>query len=154
MYFKDLTMIRSQTSTDVAGYSNRYASALYMGGGGHPPRSGLVQRQYYAGQVLEGGRFRVLKPERLCSITEFLSFQMVSKRWHELSDLERSLLFVVYRQKKLPLDSLDATVPITTWNEAAARLSRAGYLRWTDELQVVELTLVGEAEIQDRKSVV
>ena len=148
MYFKDLTMIRSQTSNDVAGYSNRYASALYMGGGGCPPRSGLVQRQYYAGQIIEGSQFRVLKPERLCSITEFLSFELVSKRWRELSELERSLLIEVYGRKKLPLDSLDANVPITTWNEAAARLSRAGYLRWTDELQVVELTLVGEAEIQ------
>jgi len=141
-------MIHSQTSNDIVGYSNRYASALYMGGGGHPPRSGLVRRQYYAGQILEGGRFRVLKPERLCSITEFLSFQLVSKRWRELSELGRSLLIEVYSRKKLPLDSLDAIVPITTWNGAAARLSRAGYLRWTDELQVVELTPVGEAEIQ------
>jgi hypothetical protein len=148
MCFEDLTMIHSQTSNDVVGYSNRYASALYMGGGGHPPRSGLVRRQYYTGQILEEGRFRVLKPERLCSVTEFLSFQLVSKRWRELSELERSLLIEVYNQKKLPLDNLDATVPITKWNESAARLSRAGYLRWTDELQVVELTQVGEAEIR------
>lgn len=141
-------MILSQTSNDVAGYSNRYAAALYMGGGGYPPRSGLVQRQYYVGQILDGRRFHVLRPDRMCSIAEFLSFQLVSKRWCELSELEQSLLIEVYGQTKLPLGSLPADVPSATWNAAAACLSRAGYLRWTDELQVVELTLVGEAEVE------
>jgi hypothetical protein len=145
---EEVAMIRSHTSGDVAGYIGRYASALYLGGGSHPLRSGLVQRQYYAGQILEGGRFRVLKPERLCSISEFFSFQLVSKRWRELSELERSLLIEVYSRKKLALGSLDASVSVATWNEAAVHLSRTGYMRWTDELQVVELTLVGEAEVQ------
>ena len=142
-------MIFSPTSKDVGGYSNRYAAAAYnMAGGGNPPRNGLVQKQYYIGQILDGGRFHVLKPDRMCNIAEFLSFELVSKRWSELSETERSLLFAIYSQKKLALDSLSTEVPAATWNEAACRLNRAGYIRWTDEIQVVELTLIGEAEIQ------
>jgi len=146
---KEATMIFSPTSKDVGGYSNRYAAAAYnMAGGGNPPRNGLVQKQYYIGQILDGGRFHVLKPDRMCNIAEFLSFELVSKRWSELSETERSLLFAIYSQKKLALDSLSTEVPAATWNEAACRLNRAGYIRWTDEIQVVELTLIGEAEIQ------
>ncbi len=144
-------MIFSPTSKDVGGYSNRYAAAAYnMGGGGNPARNGLVQKQYYIGQILDGGRFHVLKPDRMCNIAEFLSFELVSKRWSELSETERSFLFAIYSQKKLALDSLSTEVPATTWNEAACHLNRAGYIRWTDELQVVELTLIGEAEVQNR----
>lgn len=144
-------MIFSPTSKEVVGFNNRYAMALYnLGGGGNPPRNGLVQNQYYVGQILDGGRFHVLKPDRMCSLSEFLSFQLVSKRWSELSEIERSLLFAAYSQKKLALDSLSTEVPATSWNRAASHLCEAGYLRWTDELQVVELTLVGEAEVQHR----
>ena len=149
---KDTTMILAQVSTEVAGYVNRYASALYMGGGGNPPRSGLVQRQYYTGQVLESGQFRVLTPARLCSITEFYSFQLVSKRWCELTEHERSLLIYVYSRKKVALESLAIDELNAAWNEVASRLARAGYLRWTDEINVVELTLVGEAEVQHQIS--
>lgn len=143
-------MILARTSIEAAGFRDRFATALYMGGAGYPPRSGLVQRQYYAGQILDGGRFHVLAPDRMCFTVEFLSFQLVSKPWSELSEIERSLLFAVYSQKKLALESLSAEIPAPTWNGVACRLSRAGYLRWTDEIQVVELTPVGEAEIQDR----
>ncbi len=121
-----------------------------MGGGGNPPRNGLIQTQHYAGQILDGGRFHVLKPDRMCSISEFLDFQLVSKRWSELSEIERSLLFAVYSQKRLVLDSVSTEVPATMWKGAASCLNRAGYLRWADELQVVELTPVGEAEIEHR----
>src|SRR5690606_31490265 len=65
-------------------------------------------------------------------------------------EIERSLLCVAYSQKKLALESLSTEVADVTWNEVASRLYRAGYLRWTDEPQVVELTLVGEAEVQHR----
>lgn len=141
-------MIFAHVSTEISGYVGRYASALYLGGGDHPPRSGLVRRQYYVGQILQGGQFRVLKPARLCAIDEFHSFQLVSKRWSALSKLERALLIETYNQKKLPLDCLDAEVTAAMWNETATCLSQTGYLRWTDELQVVELTLVGEAELR------
>lgn len=141
-------MIFAQGSTEITGYVNRYASAIYLGGGGYPPRSGLVQRQHYVGQILENGQFRVLKPARLCSTAEFNDFQLVSKRWSALSELERTLLIETYNLKKLPLDCLDADPSAEAWTEVAACLSRAGYLRWTDELEVVELTLVGEAELQ------
>jgi regulator of nucleoside diphosphate kinase len=142
-------MIFLPTSREAASYSNRYAMAVYnMGGGGHPPRNGLVQNQYYVGHIRDGGRFHVLKPDRMCSISEFLSFQLVSKRWSELSEIERSLLCRVYSQKKLALGSLSTEVAAVTWNEVASRLCKAGYLRWTDEPQVVELTLIGEAEVQ------
>ncbi|MDX2138760.1 MAG: hypothetical protein SF123_11755 [Chloroflexota bacterium] len=141
-------MLLAQTSKEAASYSNRYATAFYVGGEGYPPRSGLVQHQEYAGQILDGGRFHILKPDRMCCVSEFLDFQLVSKQWRKLSENERSLLIAAYSQKKLTLDSLSTDVPITTWNEAASCLSRAGYLRWTNEQHVVELTLVGEAEIQ------
>lgn len=145
-------MIFAQVSTEAAGYVNRYAAAVYMGGGNNPPRSGLVQRQYYAGQILEHGRFRVLKPELVCSIAEFHSFQLVSKRWCELAEQERSLLILVYNRKKLALDDLSADDAHGAWDEAASRLSRAGYLRGADEPGVVELTLVGEAEVEHQIS--
>src|SRR4051794_8112778 len=91
---KGVTMILVQTSKELTGYIGYFTAAqYYIGGGkGYPPRNGLVENQYYAGQVLEGGRFRVLKPDRVCFISEFLSFQLVSKRWEDLSEPERSLL--------------------------------------------------------------
>jgi regulator of nucleoside diphosphate kinase len=148
---KEVTMIFLPSSKEVASYGNRYSMAAYnMGGGGNPPRNGLVQNQYYVGQILDGGRFHVLKPDRLCSIAEFVSFQLVSRSWSKLTEIERSLLCVVYSQKKLALDSLSTEVSTATWNEVASRLNRAGYLRWTDEPQAVELTLIGEAEVQYR----
>lgn len=142
-------MILSQTSRDVVGYSNRCAAAVYnMGGGGNPPRTSLVHNQYYVGRILDKGRFHVLKPDRMCSISEFTSFQLVSKPWRNLSERERSLLIAVYNQNKLELDGLSSEVPHSTWNDVAVVLNRAGYLRWTDEERVVELTLVGEAEVR------
>lgn len=139
------------TAKEAAGYSNRYALALYnLGGGGNPPRNGLVRDQYYVGKVLERGRFHVLKPDRMCSLSEFLSFRLVSRRWSELSRLERSLLFAVYSHGKLAQDSLSTEVPAARWNQAATDLDTAGYLRRTDESGVIELTPVGEAEVQHR----
>lgn len=145
-------MIFTQVSTEAAGYVGRYAAAVYMGGGAKPPRSGLVQRQYYAGQILEHGQFQVLKPVRLCSIVEFSSFQLVSKCWHELTDDERALLIAIYNHKKLALDKFAVEAAGAAWDEIAAGLSMAGYLRWTDELNVVELALVGEAEVEHQIS--
>lgn len=146
-------MIFAHTYKEAIGYSNRYAVARYnMGGGGNPPRSGLAQNQSFAGQILSGGRFHVLKPDRMCCLSEFLDFQLVSKPWRELSELERSLLMAVYSSKKLALGSLPSEVPATDWHEIASELDKAGYLRRTDEPQVVELTTVGEAEIQHRLS--
>lgn len=142
-------MIFAPTAKEAISYNNRYAMALYNMAGS-PPRNGLIQNQYYVGKILDGGRFHVLKPDRMCSISEFLSFRLVSKRWSELSEIERSLLFAVYSQKKLALDSLPEDAPTTAWNSAAVCLTEAGYLRWTDEPQVVELTPVGEAEVQHR----
>jgi len=144
-------MIFARTYKEAIGYSNRYAVARYnMGGGGNPPRNGLVQNQSFAGQILSGGRFHVLKPDRMCCLSEFLDFQLVSKPWRELSELERSLLMAVYSGKKLALESLSSEDPATDWYEIASVLDNAGYLRRTDESQVVELTPVGEAEIQHR----
>lgn len=144
-------MIFAHTYKEAIGYSNRYAVARYnMGGGGNPPRNGLAQNQLFAGQILSGGRFHVLKPDRMCCLSEFLDFQLVSKPWRELSEPERSLLMAVYSHKKLALESLSSEMPETTWHEIASGLDKAGYLRRTDESQVVELTLVGEAEIQHR----
>lgn len=144
-------MIFAHTYKEAVGYSNRYAVARYnMGGGGNPPRNGLAQNQLFAGQILSGGRFHVLKPDRMCCLSEFLDFQLVSKPWRELSEPERSLLMAVYSHKKLALESLASEMPETTWHEIASGLDKAGYLRRTDESQVVELTLVGEAEIQHR----
>jgi len=145
-------MIFAQVSSEVAGYVNRYAAAVYMGGGDNPPRSGLVRRQYYVGQILERGHFHVLKPVRLCSTAEFYSFQLVSKRWGELTEQERSLLVSVYNHRKLALDCLSVDEAHVAWNEVASCLSRAGDLRWTDEVNVVELTLVGEAEVEHQIS--
>ncbi len=144
-------MIHAQTSKEIAAYANRYAAAQYfMGGGkGHPPRKGLIENHYYVGQVLAGGRFHVLKPDRMCSISEFLSFQLVSKRWHDLTELERWLLIAIYNQKKLALTDLPTRLSSDGWNEIASGLDRIGYLRWA-ESQVVELTLVGEAEVESR----
>jgi regulator of nucleoside diphosphate kinase len=148
---KGVTMIFLPSSKEAAGYGNRYAMAVYnLGGGGNPPRNGLVQNQYYVGQILDGGRFHILKPDRMCSIVEFVSFQLVSRSWSKLTEVERSLLFAMYSRTKLTLDSLSTEVAAVTWNEVASRLSRAGYLRWTDEPQAVELTLIGEAEVQHR----
>jgi hypothetical protein len=142
-------MIFAQTAKEAAGYTNRYASALYnLGGGGNPSRSGLVKGQYYPGRILENGRFHVLKPDRMCCLNEFLSFQLVSKQWAELTEAQRSLLMAVYSQKKLALSNVLPEVPGVVWYEIAAGLEKAGYLRWTDEIEVVELTLVGEAEIE------
>jgi hypothetical protein len=143
-----MTMIFAQAAAEAGGYVNRYAAAVYMGGSNHPPRSGLVQRQYYAGQILEHGQFRVLKPARLCSVAEFYSYQLVSKRWCELTEAERALLVAVYNQRKLPLESLPSCESDASWDEVASRLSRVGYLRRTDEPNTVELTLVGEAEVE------
>lgn len=138
------------TSKEIADYSNRYALALYNSSAGNAPRNGLVQNQHYIGQILDGGRFHVLKPDSMCSISEFLSFQLVSRHWSEQSEIERSLLFAVYSHGKLALDRLSTEVPATRWNRTASRLSEAGYLRWTDELQVVQLTPVGEVEVQQQ----
>lgn len=144
-------MILSQTSRDVVSYSNRYAAGVYnMGGGGNPPRNGLVHNHYYVGRILDQGRFHVLKPDRMCSVSEFTSFQLVSKPWRDLSERERTLLIATFNHNKLALDHLSSEVPTSTWNDVAVVLNRAGYLRWTDEEQVVELTLVGEAEVRHR----
>ena len=86
----------------------------------------------------------------MCCLSEFLDFQLVSKPWRELSEPERSLLMAVFSHKKLALESLASEMPETSWHEIASGLDKAGYLRRTDESQVVELTLVGEAEIQHR----
>ncbi len=85
-------------------------------------------------------------------MAEFYSFQLVSKGWGELTEPEHSLLISVYNHGKLALDCLLADEAPMAWNEIAARLSRAGYLRWTDEVNVVELTLVGEAEVEHQIS--
>ena len=144
-------MIFAQTFKEAIGYSNRYAVALYnMGGGGNPPRKGLVQGQYFVGQILSGGRFHVLNPDRMCCLSEFLNFQLVSKPWRELSEIERSILMMVYSEKKVPLNSLSTELPASEVLEIATGLDKAGYLRRADEPQVVELTPVGEAEIQHR----
>ncbi len=144
-------MIFVHTYKEAIGYSQRYAAARYnMGGGGNPPRNGLAQNQSFVGQILSGGRFHVLKPDRMCCLSEFLDFQLVSKPWRELSELERSLLMAVYSSKKLALASLSSETSTATWYELASGLNEAGYLRSTDEPQVVELTPVGEAEIQHR----
>ena len=143
---EETIVILLQTSKEAAGYGNRYATALYLGRGGYPLRKGLVQRQYYVGRILDGGRFHVLKPDRLCEIADFASFQLVSRRWHELTELERSLLLAVFNQNKLALD----TLPAGAWDEVATCLMRDGYLRWADEPQSVELTATGEAEVQHR----
>jgi hypothetical protein len=142
-------VILASTAKEAIGFTNRYAIAAYLGAAGHAPRNGLVRRQYYAGQILEGGRFRVLKPDRLCCLSEFRSFQLVSKRWRELTDLERTLLIEVYDQKKLALDSCSTEMASTARREAAQQLVKAGYLRWA-EPKFIETTLLGEAEIQHR----
>lgn len=135
------------TAKEASRYSNRYALALYHMGS-NPPRNGLVQKQYYVGQILDGGHFRVLKPNRMCSLSEFLNFKLVSRRWPELSRIERLLLFAIYSQGKLALDSLSTEIPATRWKRASSDLDAAGYLCRTDELGTVELTPVGEAEVQ------
>jgi regulator of nucleoside diphosphate kinase len=145
-------MIFAQTFKEVMGYTNRYAAALYIMGGGNPPRKGLVRGQYFVGQILSGGRFHVLNPDRMCYLSEFLNFQLVSKPWRELSEIERSILMTVYSKKKVPLNSLSTELSITDWHEIASGLDKAGYLCWADESQMVELTPVGEAEIQHRLS--
>ena len=137
----------AQTVEQVSAYQNRYAAALYVGGSGFPPRNGLTQHQYYAGQILSGGRFHVLKPDRMCTLAEFLSFQMVSRPWSALSEIDRVLLIMTYSQTKLALDNLTAKWSNEQCEHAALQLIRAGYLRWA-EPEVVELTLVGEAEVR------
>jgi hypothetical protein len=142
-------MIFLSSPKEAAGYTNRLAAAIYnLGGGGHPPQNGLVRGQYYVGQILEGGRFQVLKPDRLCSVSEFVSFQVVSLRWDDLSDLQHLLLMMAYNQKKLELGG-PSVQPLPNWQAALAALERAGYLRWAGE-QVMELTPVGEAEVEHR----
>jgi len=86
----------------------------------------------------------------MCYLSEFLSFQLVSRQWRELSENEHLLLIAVYSGKKLGLDSLFTDVPTTARHEIATGLDKAGYLRQTDEPGGVELTLVGEAEVQHR----
>lgn len=140
-------MIRLHTSKQTSGYRYRYAVALYSGMAS-PPRDGLVKNQYYVGQILDNGDFHVLKPERLCHVGEFLNFQLVSKRWSDLTVPQRTLLIEAYNLNKLPLRDLPADFPAEGWAAAASSLERAGYLRWTDEPDVVELSLVGEAELQ------
>lgn len=144
-------MIHLHTAIDVIGYENRYAMALYnIGGGGNPPRSGLVQNQHYVGKILEGGYFHVLKPDRMCSASEFLGYRLVSKCWSELSANEHSLLIALYNHKKLNLDSLSTEIPMKTWIQIAKFLDQAGYLRWTGEAQTIELSAIGELEVHNR----
>jgi regulator of nucleoside diphosphate kinase len=140
-------MILLPTAKEAAGYGNHYASAIYTGGMGRPPRKGLVQRQRYAGKILDGGRFHVLEPDRLCSLSEFQSFQLVSKRWSSLSEFERTLLIATFNAQKLSLDSLSPEMAANAW-DAASSLYKLGYLRWTDQSCVVELTQVGQLEVQ------
>lgn len=144
-------MIYLDTSKEVIGYENRYAMALYnLGGGGNPPRNGLVQNQYYVGQILEGGYFHVLKPDRMCYISEFLSYRLVSKDWSELSKNERSLLIAVYNRKKLYLENLLTEIPMKTWYKIAKSLDLVGYLSWTGEADTIELSSIGEVEVYNR----
>ncbi len=148
---EEMIVIHLHTAIDVIGYENRYAMALYnIGGGGNPPRSGLVQNQYYVGKILEGGYFHVLKPDRMCSASEFLGYRLVSTCWSELSENEHSLLIALYNHKKLNLDSLSAEIPKETWTRTAKFLDQAGYLCWTGEDQTIELSAIGEIEVHNR----
>lgn len=137
----------AQTIDQTSAYQGRYAAALYAGGSGFAPRNGLTQHQYYAGRILSGGRFYVLKPDRMCSVSEFLSFQMVSRPWSALSEVERALLVMTYSQTKLALNSLTTKWTREQCEQATSDLVLAGYLRWA-EAEVAELTLVGEAEVR------
>jgi len=142
-------MIHIQTSKGLVDYTNRYAVAQYFlgGGKGYPPRNGLVENQYYVGQILEARQFHVLRPDRLCFLSEFLSFQLVSRQWQELSESERTLLVAVYNQKKLALESLSTELPAGILRNIASQLMRTGYLNLVDS-GIVELTLIGEVEVQ------
>ena len=144
-------MSLTQTHQEISGHANRYAAAQYVGGGGYAPRSGLNYRQYYVGQILSGSRFHVLKPDRMCSVSEFASFVMVTQPWSRLSEVERSLLVMTYSQTALRLATLATKWPAEQVDEAAFCLVQAGYLRWA-EPDVVELTLVGEAEVRHQIS--
>lgn len=137
----------AQTIDQTSAYQGRYAAALYAGGGGFAPRSGLTQHQYYAGRILSGGRFHVLKPDRICSVSEFLSFQMVSRQWSALSEVERALLVMTYSQTRIALSGLTTKWTHEQCEQAVSDLILAGYLRWA-EPGAVELTLVGEAEVR------
>lgn len=141
-------MIHLHTPKDVVGYEGRYAMAFYnMGGGGNPPRNGLTENQYYIGKILEGGYFHVLKPDRMCCISEFLSYRLVSKYWSELSNNEQSLLVAAYNQKKVTLTNFSSDMSLQTRNMVAKSLYDTGYIRWTDEEQTIELTVIGEVEV-------
>lgn len=141
-------MIHLHTPKDVVGYEGRYAMAFYnMGGGGNPPRNGLTENQYYIGQIIKDGNFRVLKPDRMCCISEFLSYRLVSKCWSELSNNEQSLLIAAYNQKKVNLENLLTEIPMKIRNKIAKSLDQAGYLRWTGEANTVELSTIGEVEV-------
>jgi hypothetical protein len=137
----------AQTIDQTSAYQGRYAAALYAGGSGFAPRNGLTRHQYYAGRILSGGRFHVLKPDRLCSVSEFLSFQMVSRPWPVLTEIERVLLVMTYSQGKLALATLKTKWATEQNEQAASQLIQAGYLRWA-EPETVELTLVGDAEVR------
>jgi regulator of nucleoside diphosphate kinase len=144
-------MIHLDTAKDVVGYEGRYAMALYtLGGGGNPPRRGLAQNQFYVGQILPKGLFHVFKPDRMCYLTEFVSYQLASKSWPELSGSERTLLITAYNEKKVALLSTLTDLSLEARNDVAKTLNLAGYICWTDEEQTIELTSLGEFEIHNR----
>lgn len=144
-------MILLETAKDIAGYENRYAMALYnLGGGGNPPRNGLVRNQYYAGKILNQNRFHVLSPDRMCYTSEFLSYRLVSIDWTELTKLEQSILIKAYGQNKLPLANLPGELTSEVCEFIIKKLNTAGYIRWTDEFEVLELTELGKIEVGDR----
>lgn len=140
-------MSLTPTVHQMPGYADRYASALYIGGSGNPPRNGLNFRQMYVGRVLSGDRFHVLKPDRLCSLSEFAGFFLVSRTWSALSDVERALLIMTYSKTLLRLSTLATKWSVEQCQDAARRLIQAGYVRWA-EPDVIELTMVGEAEVE------
>lgn len=140
-------MSLTPTVHQMTGYIDRYAAALYIGGSGHPPRNGLSFRQSYVGRVLSEERFHVLKPDRICSLSEFAGFVMVSRSWRHLTDIERTLLIRIYSDSVLRLTRLTTKWSEEQCQEATCRLIQAGYVRWA-EPDVIELTLVGEAEVR------
>jgi hypothetical protein len=139
-------MSLTPTVHQITHYTDRYAAALYIGGSGQPPRNGLNFRQSYAGRILSGDRFHVLRPDRLCSLSEFAGFVLVSRTWASLNEVERALLVMTYSQKTLKLASLATKWSPLQCQDATLELVQDGYLRWA-EPDVVELTLVGEAEV-------
>lgn len=139
-------MSLTPTVHQITAYTDRYAAAVYTGGGGHAPRNGLNFRHDYVGRILSGNRFHVLRPDRLCNLSEFAGFVMVSRTWAALNEVERALLVMTYSQTTLRLVSLSTKWSPVQCQEAACGLVQAGYLRWA-EPEVIELTLVGEAEV-------